>query len=175
MDSEKLENQLTQLKIWCDNNSKKEFYEFFKKTLEEAKKRYNSSKERAWSFRENMVTILAFVAAPVLFSILTFFWEQYKDISYVGKFWLFALVLGVYFLLGCLQQWKQKKNASETWVRRSTYYHRLCIALAAFIFSDQCMDDYKRLVQDTIAIEEQNLDQFTLNLSPKGLAKRPKD
>lgn len=175
MDFQKVDNQLAQLQIWCSNNSKPEFYNFFNDTLEDAKKRYATSKKRAWSFRENMVTILAFVAAPVLFSILTYFLEQYKDISYVGKFWLFALVLGVYFLLGCLQQWKQKKNASETWVRRSTYYHRLCIALAAFIFSDQCMDDYKRLVQATFAILEQNLDQFTLNLSPNGLAERPKD
>lgn len=175
MDSQNVNAQLAQLQIWCDNNSKQEFYNFFSATLEDAKKRYAASKKHAWSFPENMVTILAFVAAPVLFSILTYFLEQYKDISLVGKFWLFALLLGVYFLLGCLLQWKQKKNASETWVRRSAYYHRLCIALGVFVFSDQCIDDYKRLVQATFAVLEQNLDQFTLNLSPNRLAERPKD
>lgn len=175
MDFQNVNDQLTQLQTWCNNNSKQEFYHFFSTTLENAKKRYGTSKRHAWSFPENMVTIIAFVATPVIFSILTYILEQYKNISYVGKFGLYVFLLAVYVTLSCLLQWQQKKNASETWVRRSAYYHRLCIALGVFVFSDQRMDDYKRLVQDTFAILEQNLDQFTLNLSPNGLVERRKD
>ena len=69
---------------------------------------------------------------------------------------------------------KKKRNYYETWSRHSLCLNRLCLALNKFAVSDQLAADFNELQKDTFEILEQNLDQFAMNVSSKGLAVRAK-
>ena len=69
---------------------------------------------------------------------------------------------------------KKKRNYYETWSRHSLCLNRLCLALNKFAVSDRLAADFNELQKDTFEILEQNLDQFAMNLSSKGLAVRAK-
>jgi hypothetical protein len=83
----------------------------------------------------------------------------------------FSLVIG-FCLLQMYLEWAKNKNDKETWVRHSTCYERLNLALSQFALSKQEESDFQRLMDTTFSILEQNLDQFALNLSSRGVAKR---
>lgn len=71
------------------------------------------------------------------------------------------------------QEMREKKHKyDETWVRHSLCDSRLRLALSQFVTSGQTRGDYEKLVKDTFAILEQNLDQFAVNLCPNGMASR---
>lgn len=69
---------------------------------------------------------------------------------------------------------KKKRNYYETWSRHSLCLNRLSIALNKFAVSNRLAADFNELQKDTFEILEQNLDQFAMNVSSKGLAVRAK-
>lgn len=69
---------------------------------------------------------------------------------------------------------EEKHNYYETWTRHSLCLNRLCLALNKFAVSDRLAADFNELQKDTFEILEQNLDQFAMNVSSKGLAVRAK-
>lgn len=66
-----------------------------------------------------------------------------------------------------------KHKYDETWIRHTLCDARLRLALSKFAAQEHpTIEDYNELVKSTFAILEQNLDQFAVNMCPKGMAFR---
>lgn len=177
---------LTALKEWCTAPTRKSldktkaFYDFFESTMVGAFYRYRKSKTATWSIKKNWLKALGIALLPVLSAVVTLFLEKVVAIFLekpeeiaIGKAVPIAFVLAIAFcLIQMYLEWAKNKNDKETWVRHSICYSRLNLALSIFALSKQTEEDYAYLVQRTYAILEQNLDQFALNMSSHGMAKR---
>lgn len=170
---------LTALRQWCtaptrkDLDKTKAFYKFFESVMVGAFYRYRKSKTATWSIKKNWLKALGIALLPVLSAVVTLILEKVDQIA-VGKAVPVAFVLVTAFcLIQMYLEWAKNKNDKETWVRHSICYSRLNLALSIFALSKQTEEDYAYLVQRTYAILEQNLDQFALNMSSHGMAKRP--
>lgn len=182
-----MQEGLAALKHWCyapeRNNSdkKKAYYVFFENTMLGAFCRYRKSKTATWDIKKNWKRALCVALSPVLSgvaampveAVLKRFTENAEAYS-VAKVIPVAIVLGTVFcLVQMYLEWTKNKNDKETWVRHSACYSRLNLALSTFALSAQTEQDYEILVASTHAILEQNLDQFVMNMSAHGMAKRP--
>jgi len=162
------------LEDWCQKNGKNDFYEFFQFSLDEAKRSAAKHKRNTWSAILIAAMVVATIVAPFAFSILTVCIAALQKIPTGTQFAILAVLSVIYFGSSSFLQWRNLKKPKETWVRHSARYNRLFIILAAFALSNKQSEDYEKLVTDTFAVLQQNLDQFVLNLSSYGLAQKPK-
>ncbi len=68
---------------------------------------------------------------------------------------------------------EKKRNYFETWVRHSSRYNRLELAMRKFNVSQKTEEDFNQFVEKTFSILERNLDQFEQNMSGNGLVPAP--
>lgn len=185
---------LEKLRLWCEGKQngsdtiseerKREFLVFFENAIVGAFYRYRKSKKEAWALGKNWVLLIGAAILPVLTSIgswgLNLLLSCFEDADRSAK-----VILGNgYGILACViaaallvfrvyTKWADNKNDKETWVRHSTCFAHLNMALSGFVLSKKSNDDFELFVKTSHAILTQNLDQFALNLSANGLAKRP--
>lgn len=175
----RMRDNLMALKAWCitenssQNDRQEEFFYFFENAIMGAFCRYRKSKTATWSIKKNWIKALGIALVPVLSALIMLLLDKTNQ-TIIGNSVpaVSALVIG-FCLLQMYLEWAKNKNDKETWVRHSICYERLNLSLSKFVLSDKGNDDFYRLMNDTFAILEQNLDQFTLNLSSNGAAKRP--
>lgn len=178
---------LKELEKWCTAADKenldktKAFYGFFESAIVGSFYRYRKSKTATWSLKKNWLKVLGIALLPVVSAMSTPFVEEVvaallekSEEMAIGKAVPVMFVLLTAFgLIQMYLEWAKNKNDKETWVRHSTCYSRLNLALSKFVLSEKTGEDYEHLVQTTYAILEQNLDQFALNMSSQGMAERP--
>lgn len=131
--------------------------------------------------------------APILLPVVTAIIDH-MDIVEIDMIQLLAAAAvgaGISVPLGILKRSKQEKEEAversrraveaeeakhkydETWIRHTLCDARLRLALAKFATPEHpTNEDYEELVQSTFAILEQNVDQFAVNMCPKGMAFR---
>lgn len=167
-----LQDQLKILKEWCTANHKMDFYNFFEMTIKASYGRYRKSKISAWSVIKHILQLILEAILPaVTIGVLAYYNDftaspKAKSILCAAAF---ALIwISIRFTL----TWTKKKNATETWTRHSACFQHLHNVLAYFLFSERTPDNYQKFVSDTFSVLEQNIDQFTLNMSGNGLAER---
>jgi hypothetical protein len=173
-----MRENLDTLKTWClthhteTDNQRKQFYDFFENTIVGAFCRYRKSKTSTWSIKKNWLQVLGIAVLPILSALVMLLLNKANQ-TIIGDSVpvAFSLVIG-FCLLQMYLEWAKNKNDKETWVRHSTCYERLNLALSQFALSKQEESDFQRLMDTTFSILEQNLDQFALNLSSRGVAKR---
>lgn len=188
-----LEN-LNKLRTWCETGQsapdaiskerRLEFLAFFENAIVGAFFRYRKSKKAAWAIGRNWILLISAAILPVLTSIcswgLNLILSVAEDPDSSAKLFLgngygiLACVIAAALLVfKVYTKWVDDKNDKETWVRHSTCFAHLNIALSGFVLSEKSNDDFELFVKTSHAILTQNLDQFALNLSAHGLAKRP--
>lgn len=135
----------------------------------------------------------AISGAPVILPVITAIME-YVDIVEIDMIQFLAAVAvgaGISVPLGIFKKNKQAKEETqernrraaeaeeakhkydETWIRHTLCDARLRLALSKFAAQERpTNEDYNELVKSTFAILEQNLDQFAVNMCPKGMAFR---
>ena len=172
-----MRNNLATLKNWCTNgqtdNRRKEFYAFFENAIVGSFCRYRKSKTATWSVKKNWLKVLGIAVVPVLSSLLVLLLDKANQTIIGNSVPAAAAILIVFSAIQMYLEWAKNKNDKETWVRHSACYERLNLALSRFVLSNKKNDDFQYLMNDTFAILEQNLDQFTLNLSSNGASERP--
>ena len=170
-------NNLEELKNWCTNSKtddrKKGFYSFFENTIVGAFCRYRKSKTATWSLKKNWLKVLGIAVLPVLSSLVILLLDKANQTIIGNSIPAAAAILVASCSIQMYLEWAKNKNDKETWVRHSACYERLNLALSKFVLSEKEDDDFQRLMSDTFAILEQNLDQFAQNLSANGAAERP--
>lgn len=189
-ESKRFKKELSVLWKWKEElhklqciDAKKEidpFLDFFVAAISNEYYHYTSSKKKAWSIVRNILCFLCITFFPafttVALSLITFILgfisgEQQEMPSVVCVLGGIAAFLAV-ILAGVYPKWLSLKSDRETWVRHSASYHRLRLAMNQFLISPRGQEDFCQLKRQTFAIMEQNLDQFVLNLSGKGMASR---
>lgn len=172
-----MRNNLEKLKNWCVNyktdDRKTEFYAFFENAIVGSFCRYRKSKTATWSIKKNWLKVLGIAVVPVLSSLLVLLLDKANQTIIGDSVPAAAAILVAFCSIQMYLEWAKNKNDKETWVRHSACYERLNLALSKFVLSKKEDDDFQRLMNDTFAILEQNLDQFALNLSANGAADRP--
>lgn len=172
-DCEMMMNNLVKLELFASRDEKKKaFAEFFESALVGSFLRYRSSKKKTWGRGQNVLLVIAAPTVSALYGVGIALLSA-EDSVLAGAplpIVMGAAVVGV--LAAGYTRWHGMKNDRETWVRHSVCYNRLNLLLQRFILSAQSEEDYNALVRDAFGILEQNLDQFTLNMSANGLAQR---
>jgi len=169
-----LREDMQTLDEWCRSASLQNvecFFLFFQDAILGAYQRYRSSKKKAWSKNKFLAwgisTAVLSVLAALFVSLVTD--AQKQLLSAVGITGFFAI--GLAWILSYLySKWQDQCSYRETWTRHSACYSRLHLALSLFLSSARSDEDFSVFVKNTFTILEQNLDQFALNLSPKGIA-----
>ena len=155
----------------------------------ETKKAECESKKKWWEKLFEGATS----GAPILLPVVTAIMDHVDivEIDMIQFLVAVAVGAGISVPLGILKRSKQEKEEAaersrraveaeeakhkydETWIRHTLCDARLRLALAKFAIPEHpTNEDYKELVQSTFAILEQNLDQFAVNMCPKGMAFR---
>lgn len=174
IDCQMMLTNLAQLKsLSVGNQSKEAFADFFESTLVGAFLRYRASKKKTWGTAQIILLPIATTVTSWLSGAIVA-WLSAAEGTLVGAPQVVIMAAcAIAVLASGYTQWHNMKNDKETWVRHSVCYNRLNLLLQRFILSKQSDEDYESLVENTYAILEQNLDQFTMNLSTNGLAERP--
>lgn len=164
------------LECWCQTKntaSTSAFFVFFKDAILSAYCRYIAVKEKAWSSKRNIFMLICSALLPVLSGAVSL-WISIQISSTKGTTsFLIGIGLGIIWLVLYLYYKSNQKRAYyETWVRHSVCYARLHLALSAFLISPRSDKEFETFVSSVFAILEQNLDQFALNLSVRGMAPR---
>lgn len=185
---ERFKNELSDLWKWkeelhklqCIKKEIEPFLDFFIAAISNEYYHYTSSKKKAWSIVRNILCFVCItffpVFAAVALSLITFILgfitgEQQEIPSVICVLGGLAVLLAV-ILAGVYPKWLSLKSDRETWVRHSASYHRLRLAMNQFLISPRGQEDFCRFKRQTFAIMEQNLDQFVLNMSGRGMAAR---
>lgn len=167
-----LQNQLPELKQWCEEHGKTAFFCFFDTVICAAYGRYRRSRKSAWSKLKHIVLWVFEAALPAISAGIVYYLSCYVEAPSERSI-LFACAFALTWLsVRAFLEWGKKKNAMETWVRHSACFQHLHNTLGVFLFSQRTEADYRRFVADVFAVLEQNVDQFTLNMSANGLAER---
>lgn len=148
------------------------FYNYFESVIISAFWRYRKHKTTAWSFKKNLPFMLASAFLPALAAQALNALEQITSATAGSVNLISGGIIAFWFGFKVFTDWAKNKNAKETWVRHSVCFGRLNLALTRFVLSDRKKEAFQRFINDTDNILEQNLDQFALNLSANGLAKR---
>lgn len=149
------------------------FSDFFIKALLKEYTHYSESKRKAWSRVRNALLFVcgAFLPGFAAF-LLGFITEGGTEIlASVGVAGATVMILAA-ILSHIYTEWQKLNAHSETWVRHSACYHRLRLALNRFLVSQRDQEAYNYFEAQVFAIMEQNLDQFVLNMSGRGMATR---
>ncbi len=167
-----LQEQLPELEQWCGENGKTAFFGFFDTTIRAAYGRYRRSRKSAWSKLKHVMSWTFEAALPAISAGVVYYLSCYAEAPSERSV-LFACAFALAWLsVRAFLEWRKKKNAMETWVRHSACFQHLHNTLGVFLFSQRTQTDYKRFVEGVFAVLEQNIDQFTLNMSANGLAER---
>lgn len=168
------------------------FSDYFVDALIGAFFRYQTTKKKAWSGWLFFGSFVGILVSPLLATIVLKILDSIisggqgsieavdsTTISYTQFTMTPSVIVVVMFivtaiLLYAFSKWWEYCAYRETWVRHSTRYGRLRLALSRFLFSEQDAAAYKKLQEETFAVLEQNYDQFVTNLSSHGMAKRSK-
>lgn len=180
-------NGLEQLSGWCGKKGKMDFFTYFQDALISAFCSYIRSKDKNWSKKRDMIALLckgclaavAAIGTPVLIAVVSgllmgeLTLPENKTYLVIGG--IVSGVLLVIALAMFIYHEKYKKaNYEETWVRHSLRHARLQLVMNEFLVSDRTEKDYQKLVDNTFSVLGQNLDQFAVNMCPKGVASRGK-
>lgn len=182
---------LKKLDEWCQQNDKKEFFQYFQDASIGAYYRFAQTKDKVWSNEKNLALIKQLsslsYASPIIMPVvaaITTALEQGTIVLPENTPYLFiAGVIGTVMLVltsvvriaVCKHKENEsKRNYYETWARHSLCNSRLRLAMSEFLVSEQTDSDYQKFVSSTFAVLEQNLDQFAVNMCPKGMASREK-
>lgn len=185
---------LEELQKWCKLNNKNEFFQYFQDAVIGAYYRYKRTKKKNWSKKEELIKSICSALTPVFsavaLTVITAIIEQWVSgdttvlesllsgsiTAMLAKWPLLiapiSAILACWLTLHVRNEGHKKRNYHETWVRHSTCHSRLRLAMSAFLISDRKDADYQKFVNDTFAVLEQNIDQYGLNLFPKGIAPR---
>lgn len=170
----KLLNDLKTLNTWCQNNKNdllnpNKLYTYFEDEFIGAYCRYVTAKKKAWSPLKNLCADLGTSLIPVTSGLCLFLFSKDTEWS-VGTVGLVAgIILAVFWVLSLCFQAAQKRRAyRETWVRHSTCYGRLRLALCRFLASNQNNINFVEFADDVFSILEQNYNKFSMNLSNNG-------
>lgn len=179
---------LEKLDNWCKENKKTEFFTYFQDALVGAYYSYSYTKQKNWSKKRDRIALICraclaaipVVVVPVVISVATKLFAgelalaDNKTMLIIGG--VLAAVIAMMGLVMYIYNEKYKKSDyHETWVRHSLRNSRLQLAMNEFLVSERSETDYEKLVNNTFAILEQNLDQFAVNMCPKGVASRAKN
>lgn len=181
-----LENMET-LSKWCEENQKTEFFKYFQDAAIGAFYRFASTKAKVWSKEKDQKLIRRLravsYASPVIMPVVSVAvtWLTQADIVMPeNQVYIFGAgaIATVILLLVCVGRIKmcehdeeeRKHNYYETWVRHSMCNSRLQLALNVFLLSERTNQDYEKFVSDTFAVLGQNIDQFAVNMCPRGVA-----
>ncbi len=202
------------------------FYPVFQKTLFVTLSKYEKNKSKTWGKKRVWLPALAvvltalvsFFAAVMLATISQLTFSDMKEIrsfllnsgsitEFIVALLMIITLLGLGWTLFEIYKQNDKqrddRQYKETWVRHSSAYHRMVLALNEFYLSSQLklqpcqtttidsqntadekitdnltsaeIDAFHRLVEKFFAIQEANLDQFEHNLSKNGLVEHPSD
>lgn len=170
--------ELADLHMWCQKNDTNEavrtkLYDHFEEAIIGAYCRYKTTKAKAWAPWKNIIADCVTALVPIT-SGLCLFWFSKDNNWSVGNV---GLIIGItlaaiWFLLVCFQTTQKRTAYRETWVRHSSCYGRLQLAMRKFLTSNREDSDYSVFVKDIFSILEQNYDQFTANLSTNGVVAR---
>lgn len=181
-----LEN-MEELSKWCEANQKTAFFQYFQDAAIGAYYRFARTKEKAWSNKEDQklihrlrtVSYASPVIMPVVSTAVTWL-TQGGFVMPENQVYLFGAgaIATVILLLVCIGRIKmcehdeeeRKHNYYETWVRHSMCNSRLQLALNVFLLSERTDTDYEKFIKDTFAILDRNIDQFAVNMCPRGVA-----
>ena len=183
-------DNLKDLDDWCKEHDKSGFFAYFQDASISAFYRYADAKAKTWSDEDDKTIIkwmnYASYASPFLMPVGTVvlsMLENHVDVIASNKVYLFAAcAIGTVILsllsAGRIMLCKRKeedakRNYYETWVRHSLCNSRLQLALSEFLVSKRTDADYEKFVDSTFAVLNQNLDQFAVNMCPRGAAPRP--
>lgn len=186
--------------VTSPKETRQKFFHYFQDSIIGAYYRYRTNKRKAWSMGKNWIGLICAAITPLLSPILIFWLTEGGGLPIVsfselatgdnlsadiagtladgiGTLLSTSNVLVCIFIAACVGikiylDWDKAKNSKETWVRHSTCFGRLNLVLSRFILSERKERDYQELVRNTFAVLDQNLDQFTLNMSSSGLAER---
>lgn len=167
---------LNDFKSWKGSKIPRErvecFFSFFQDAILGAYYRYLQSKEKAWSWKRNIVWFVCGALLPILATAVSQFItgnihevSDYVEITVVcilGVLWIFSHIY---------TEFQKNRSYRETWVRHSACYGRLHLALSSFLVSKQSDDDYEALIDNTISLLQWNFEQF-VTLAPNGLAEK---
>ncbi len=160
------------LEKWCTRNKKTAFYHFFKTAILASYHRYQSSKRSAWSIVEHIAALACEAALPAVSAGAVYYWSANAKGIFEKSFLFVCAFVIAWISIRSFLEWTKKKNEMETWVRHSACFQHLHNALGRFLYSNQTEDDYNLFVENTFDVLEQNIDQFTLNMSANGIAER---
>lgn len=158
------------LKAKFQGEGRELFYRSFENTYRQIYYKRKVNKRRYWSTVTLVLLVLGTggsgtVAAASLLSIVNTFLPAMTESdgsslvalvqSHSPLFLVFLLALG--FLTFCLAAEFERRNYKDTWVRHSTAYYRLNIAMIRFLSNLMNEDDF---MKEVLQILETNLTRF---------------
>lgn len=176
---------LEELSNWCGQNNKADFFAYFQDALIGSFYRFRRTKKKAWPKKRQIIVDICKAVVPVLSAAILTFATTFAANVISGDAvlpetrleWLVCGTVGVvvgiiWIIMHLYKENDQKREYTETWVRHSLCNSRLQLAMNKFLVSDRTMEDYEKFANSTFAILEQNLEQFAVNMCPKGVASR---
>lgn len=167
-------NNMKEYKQWCSQNDQQAFFNFFRDAAYGALYRYLVAKEKAWSWKSTIIPVIC-AGAPAFLGSAVSLWNKTSENSFLLPTAILSVVIAVVAFSYVYSELRTKRNYYETWVRHSACFYRLSLELSRFILSPKADVDFNTLKKKTFAILNQNLDQFTLNMSSNGLAEKAED
>lgn len=167
-----LQRQLSELEQWCRRNGKASFFTFFDTTIRASYDRYRKSRRSAWSVMKHVASWIFEAVIPAISAGIIYYLSCYSESPSVKSILFVCSFVLAWISIRSFLEWIKKKNAMETWARHSACFQHLHNTLGVFLFSERKEADYKQFVANVFAALEQNIDQFTLNMSSNGLAER---
>ena len=178
-----MENMLA-LEKWClaepdaehsiPLHKKTSFFSFYQDAIIGAYQRYRQSKKETWSLGKNWIWLVVTTILPILTAVILQALTEGEGVL-IGVSNIIACAIAVFWICAKIyDEWVKNKNDKETWARHSVCFCRLNLLLSRFLLSDRSDKDFLEFSSNTFTILEQNLDQFTLNLSIRGIAPRAK-
>lgn len=169
--TELYETCLQSLKLKFQGGERELFYQSFENAYRQIYYKGRENKKHYWSKTSLVMFVLGTggsgtVAAVSLFSIVRTLFSVSMESgaltaithSCVPLLLLFLLALG--FLTACLFSEFERRNFRDTWVRHSTAYHKLNIAMVQYLSGLTGEEDF---MKEVLRILETNIDRFERN------------
>lgn len=152
-----------------------QFISYYQDAVLGAYCRYRNSKAKAWSKKRNVLMILSSALVPVLASlVLQFVTLSDKTLLTSTGLIIACAVAAIWLGLHVYSEMQSINSYRNTWVRHSSCYGRLRLALSRFLTSKRDEDSYWKFVENTFSALDWNYKQFVHNLSSSGLTEDPK-
>lgn len=178
LDISLFDNNMNEFEGWCLQKGQQTFFGFYRNAARGELCRYLAAKGEAWSWKSTIFPAACAGAPAFLGSVLPLLIKT-PERPVLLRTTVLSIILSIVVAAVAFSyvysELRKKRNYYETWVRHSACFYRLSLELNRFILSPRSDEDFDILKEKTFAILSQNLDQFTLNLSGNGLAKKAED